>query len=61
MEHQVQQPPALLIEEQRGKTSVVYAAAKESRAHGYSESRTNGHPARAVYQAESRIELTWGV
>ena len=56
MEHQVQQPPALLFAKQGGKTSVVYPAAKASRAHGCSESGASERPSRAVYQTQNGIE-----
>ena len=61
MEHQVQQSPALLIAEHRGKKGVVYAAAKESRAYGCSECEAAGNSARAVYQTQNYMTADNGV
>ena len=61
MEHQVQQPPALLIAEHRGEKGVVYATAKESRAYDCSKNGANRQPAGAVHQTESCIAADKGV
>ena len=61
MEHQVQQPPALLVAEHRGEKGVVYAATKESRAYDCSKSGANRQPAGAVHQTESCITADKGM